>query len=707
MSPCSPSDVSFPTPTTPSGPPIPGVGIPFALPFPNISPFPAGFPEDLQDVFNTLQLLIPPGSIRPALHPNYGKDIYDGIMTLLDQFFPFLMLYKFFLPILNLIICIIEVLCALMNPFALIGAINRLFSQCIPAFLNLFPIFALVIMVISILLLLLSLIEYILNQVLKLVNDVLRNINALTKSFQDADANSVMAIALKLGSLLCVFQNLFVLLSVFTAIIDVIKEMLQLAFSIPPCQGSSTSNQNACCTPYTCPTIVQGDYTNTTGTLQYLPQVELINNSFLGFSQTLRNESWQLFDNVQTQAQAFSNIYNAFDITGITPKPVFFPTDSNYTASTSPNQAAYTINLRLFYNPANWDRTGTPRYIRFTNCIVLQVPSSNLINYNNSTTSVPNAVVSLAGGLGYEDDGSTVLTGFATDGVTPISSQATLGNFIHNAPVQTYSNSLPNDGYTFSDATYTFQPNIEVLLSKQLVTLGCVPSVALNRTFVNTTLFGNVALQTTLLNDLVNSPSFPNTNTAMQCLTTAVLDLRNNLTAAGAANFQTATTVCLNNLQNDTNSALATLIGIGFNACQSTLAISPTVQFTSSTIEVTVNLNENNGIALTQNIPASTASMIASQLTPYITFGEISSFVYDGYQSFVAQLSSTSPGSGEIMVAFDNQILCTNTVSTDPTVSPTHTLQTFAYEFIYTPGVVPGIPRRDAGDVSRDEVKES
>lgn len=709
MAPCSPTDVSFPTPTVPSGPPIPGVGIPFALNLPNISPFPSGFPESLLDILNSLQLLIPPGVLKPALNPNFGKDVFDGILKLLDQFFPFLMLYKFFLPLLNLIICIIEVLCSLMNPFALVGAINRLFSQCIPEFLNLFPIFALIIMIISLLLLLLQLIEYIIAQVLKLVNDILRNINALLKAFQDADANGVLAIATKLGALLCVFQNLFVLLSLFNIIIEVIKDMLRLAFAIPPCQGTSSSDQNTCCSPFTCPTIVQSDYTRSTGTFQYLPQagVEISTIPFFG-AQTLdlRTESWQIYDTQQTQAQAFTNIYDAFDIT-TPPKPVFFPSDANYNANTVPSQAAYTIDLRLFYSPAVWGRPGTPRYIRFTNCIVLAVPTTNLSIWNNTDETINTGVISLAGGAGYEDDGTTVLTGFASDGTTPISSQATLENFIHAKPffVENPTSDIlhSTDGYVFDDMTYTFKPNIPVLLSKQLVTLGCVPSVSLNREFVNTAMFGNIGLQTTALNNLINSPAFPDPNGALQCLNTAVSALRTNLSTEGVALFQATVTTCLGNLQNSTNLALGGLVGIGFNACQSTMSLTPAIQFTSQTITVTVNLNENNGLPLTQGMPASVGNDIATRITPYTTFGEITNFSYDGYQSFTAEISSKEPGSGQIMVAFDNQILCTNLVSADPSIPPSHTLQTLNYQFIYAPsGASAGQPRRDEGDVSRD-----
>lgn len=719
MAPCSPTDVSFPSPTGPSGSPIPGIGLPFAFNIPNISPFPPGFPEDLLDLLNKLQLLIPPGILKPALNPNFGKDIFDAIMKLLDQFFPFLMLYKFFLPILNLIICIIEVLCAIMNPFALIGAINRLFTQCIPAFLNLFPIFALIIMIISLLLLLLALIEYIIAQILKFIEDILRNINALIKAFEDSDANGVLAIALKLGALLCIFQNLFVLLAIFNIIIEVIRDMLSLAFAIPPCAGSSTSNQNTCCSPYTCPAIVQTDYTNNTGTFQYLPEAGVLLSTIPFFgNQTLdlRTESWQLYDIFQLPNQAFSNVYDAFDIDTY-PKPIFFPSDSTFNASTPPSQAAYTVDLRLFYNPSEWNgRSGTPRYIRFTDCIVTAVPSPNLVNWDNDNVPIFTGVISLAGGDGYEDNGTTMLTGFAADGYTPISDQATLENFIHTAGnyVQSPSASILNstDGYTFQNMTYTFKPNIAVLLSKQLVTLGCVPSVSLNRTFVNTTMFGNIGVQGAALNSLINSPSFPNPNAAQQCLTTAVDNLRTNFTVEGVALFQATATTCLNNLANDTNNALASMVGIGFNACTSTVTAVPAIQFTGQPITVTINLNENNGLPLTQGFPATVAAEVASSIVPYATFGEISQFTYDGYQSFVAEISSISPGKGQIMVAFDNQILCTNTVSGDPTVPPVHTLQTLDYQFIYTPvstsvsvgedgGVDVGVPRRDAGDVSR------
>lgn len=717
--PCSPNDVSLQIPDGPSGPAISGFGVPFSLKIPNLNPFPDGFPEDLLDLLDKLKLLIPPGALNAQLNPNFGKDVFDAIMKLLDQFMPFLMLYKFFLPILKLIICIIEILCALTNPFKLIKALINLFRNCIPEFLNMFPIFALIIMIISLLLLILALIEYIIAQILKFIRAILRNILALNKAFQDGDGNGVLAIAKKLGSLLCIFQNLFVLFAIFNIIIQIIKDILALIFSIPPCDDGDPSNQDNCCTPDVCPTIVKSIYTRDTGTLKYLSQVGLAPTlpaplppqfaSLYNFN--VRSESWQLYDTEQPQPEQFRNIFDAFDVV-FTPKPIFFPTDAVYTAKTAINQAPYVADLRVFYNPTSWGRTGDARFIRFNNCIMINVPTANLIEGDLSIQNVFNGVATLAGGIGFEDNGTTHLTGFAPDGITPIGDNATLENFIHQ-PAFSSDNPLLsiNDGYVFSNMTYTFRPNIAPLITKNLVTLGCVPEVALNRSFINNVFAGDIAIKTKLLGELVNGTNFPDPGTAQQCLTTAVSTLRSNMTIDGVAQFQATTDLCLQKLKNDTNTALGQLVGIGFDPCKSTFVASPPVQFTSKPIVVKVNINEKNGLSLTSGLSPEIANNIAARLSPHITFGDITNFSYDGYQFFTANLTSPVPGKGELMVSFDNNTFCTNTIPADNTIPPTHTLQVINYQFVYTLAIpaVPndggdgiGAPRRDEGDQARD-----
>ena len=502
---------------------------------------------------------------------------------------PFLMLYKFFLPILNIIICIIEVLCALMNPFKLISAIHRLFNKCIPEFLNIFPIFALIIMIISLLLLIVALIEYIAAQILKLVALILRNINALNNAFQNGDSNGVLVIAQKLSALLCAFQNLFVLFSIFSIIIDVIRDILSLAFSIPPCQDGNSGDINSCCTPDVCPEIVQSNYTRFTGTFKYIPQFGT-STLFAGFPSpfnqnnfTIRNESWQFFDTQETPAQALRNIFDAIDVTTTdgSPKPVFFPADSTYTATADIKQVPYLFDMRMFYVPQVWGRTGQSRFIRFTNIIMPTVPSTSLFEADNSVQNIFNGVSGLVGGAGFEDDGKTPLSAYQANGITPTTGTATINNFFHMParfePASSFFPPSINDGYTINNVEYTFKPNIAPLLQKSLVTLGCVPSVALSKGFVNNIFASDIGLKTQLLTNLLNGTpnpatgetnTFPDPNAAQQCLLNAIATLRSNMTTEGVAEFQATCDLCLGQLLSDTNSALDSLIGIGIDPCQ-------------------------------------------------------------------------------------------------------------------------------------------
>lgn len=709
MSPCSPNDISIDIPTTP-GPSIPGFGSPHAIKAPDINPFPDGMPEDLMDIMDKLQLIIPPGVIKPSLNPNFGKDVFDGIMKLLDQFMPFLMLYKFFLPVLNMIICIIEVLCAIPNPFKLAKAITKLFTQCIPAFLSLFPMFALVVMIISLLMLLLALIEYIIVQILNLVEKVLHNINMLQNAFQEANTTSVLKIAKKIGSILCLFQNLFVLLAIFTIIIQVIKDILNLVFAIPPCDDNN-SDDDGCCTTDVCPAIVKNNYTRNTGKLKYLNSAGTETTISLPppigtITTSARTESWQLFDEQQEVIQKFINVVNAFDVptsSNESPpffKPVFFPSDAVYNAKTPIKQAAYTVDLKFFYNPSAWGRSGKSRYIIFKDCIVIAAPTNALKLFNNGINVINNGVLSLAGGKGFEEDSVTLLTGFSANGITPISDQATLENFLH---LPNTSSMQPNDGQVLSNVEYTFKPNLNILLQKSLVTTGCLPEVALSKEFINNTFAGDALMKLDSLKKL----SFPDVNLAQECLTTALNTLRFNLTPEGVADFQSTSEICLNQLKKETSKALESLIVLGFDPCKSTMTIDPNVQFTSKIIKLKVTLNETNGLPLAVNMSQDVGENLSSKLKAYVTFGKVSKFTYED-NMFLADISSDFPGAGKVMVSFDDTMLCKNTIN-----PVSHTLQELDYNFVYAPaksvvktgvGDTEGMPARDEADQGREGI---
>lgn len=699
--PCSSPNINNIQPSSsPSG--IPGFGSPFAPSSGSSPTLPSGQPEDLNALFNALEFLTPIGPFKPPFTPNYDRDVLDGIMKLLSAFMPFFALYQMFLPVLNIIICIIEVICAIPNPFKLIDKIQKLFRQCIPDFLALFPQFALIVIILSIINLLISFIEYVINQILILVAIIQQNINTIERALSLADGESILAATAKIGNVLCSFQNIFVILALFQTLIAVIQDVLRLVFNIPPCADNSN---DSCCSPDVCPSFIKDntDIKRDTGTLQYFNEVAIDSGlvlppAFGDLTIDIRKESWQFYDASAPIPLAFINITHAFDLPDGY-NIIFFPTDTNYTSATDPSQVPYLVNLRLFYNPISWgiltDPLG-PRFIRINSCIVLNAPTTSLSEFDNSSKTIANGVLNLTGGLAFEDNGKTPID---INGV-----QATLNTFIHmSAETGIIPPPLnPTDGYTFSEVSYDFIIQHPILLSKALITLGCVPSVGLDRAFVNT-VFGN-NINFTLLNNL----ALPDVPAAQLCMATAIAGLQNNISNEGLATFQSTMSACLSNLQNQATTAAATLIGIGFDANKSTFTIAPSTQFTTQPIKVSVTLAESSGTSITNNLSPTLASTVAGNIKADITLGAIDSFVYDGYSLFTANLTSKLPGNGTIKVSYQNQVISTVNLPSDLTQPPSISETVVPYTFIYSPAVssvktavgdTEGAPRLDNKDV--------
>lgn len=737
MCPCDPNEIVINLPDGPSGPAIPGFGPLFGLNLPtNI--LPEGFPENILELLDKLNFLIPPGNLKSNPNFQFMKDIYDAIMKMMDYFLPFLMLYKFFLPLLNLIICIIEVLCALMNPFKLRKAIRRLFLKCLPEFLNLFPIFALILMIISLLLLLLELIKYIIRKILQLIELILRNIRALLAAFADADNQSILAIARKIGDLLCIFQNLFVLLSFFTLIFQVIREILSFSFRLPPCKRPESSDEESdCCDAESCPGFISlAPHGGSTASFKYLNEVQVDSGLPLPADYPLRTTArpttYQLFDSSQDSLTRFINIVDAADVT-TSPKPVYFPTDANYTSSTPPKQAPYTVDLRMYYNPASFGRDGYEKFIQFKDCIVKQVPTSYYYNYDNSITTISTGVLHLVGGKGYEDDGTTLLNGYATDGITElVGTPATLENFILYQTVVTTSTPVFSltDGYQFNDVEYTWRVNHDVLFSKALITSGCLPGISEARDFTNQVFASNVDFNQQQLQTLmfateedptgstnptgnisfptdadiaqINFLNFPNPAKTQECLNAALTTLISNINEGGVSNFQATSVACLSELEDQTNKAINSLLDLIFDPNKSTFTLEPSIQFTTKTIKVKVDLKTNSGQPIAINLPESVSSEMLGKLKAIATFGEVSDFTYDGYQFFNTEIKSDIKGSGLLSISYDNKLISTITIPQNiddtPTVAPTE----LEYQFVFTPTNIGafGIPGTGAGDTS-------
>lgn len=532
-----------------------------------------------------------------------------------------------------------------------------------------------------------------------MIEIMIANITALARAAQRLENDSILAIIQKVGDLTCFLQNLFIIMAPILVFIQIIKSLLSLGFNIPPC-SSSNGSSSGCCTPNVCPDFIKNNstITSSTGNLLYLNEIDDVPTIVgwpvsLPFGTPLRNESWQFYDPNLSQSQAFINITQAYDLPAGT-TVVFFPPGTNYTATTSPSSVPYTINFTFFYNPilfpiASYTDTKGPRYVEAINVIVQNPPTTGILNWDNQLVAPFNGTLNLIGGVMTE-----------ADGVTPIlnsqNMQMSLNTFIHETA--TIAPTLINDGYLFSDLTYSFTINHEILLSNALITLGCIPEVAANRDFINSTISAQFNTNGANLAALI----LPDVAGTQACIANAISQFTQNISVQSATALQTNLTSCLTSLQNQASSALASAITAGYDQYTSTFSLDTSIQFTTRPITVSVLLTESSGQIMTNNLPASTAAQLAISLVPNISFGQITPFVYDGYSLFTAEITSTLPGNGTIKVAFNNNYISVLNNPTNIALTPSVAVTVLDYTFVESSAITGGQPRRDAGDIARD-----
>jgi len=682
-------------------------------------------PPDLSFLFKTFSFIISGAELKSPLNPNYGKDVIDQVIKIFDGFMPFLMMYKFFLPILKLFICIIEIFCAMPNPIKVAAAVQRLFRDCIPLFLSLFPIVALILMIINVLVLLVQIILYIILLILNIVDLIRQNINVFTKAIDNGDAESILAAAAKIGRVICLLQNIFVALLMVNLIFKIFKDLLKMLFSIPPCDSSDNSSFQNCCTPDVCPQFIKnGNFTRSTGSARYISECkskpENIPPEMQSFakylSSTLRSESFQFYDDSSDIYEEFANIISPNDPNysqyANSQSTIFFPTDASYNKETPPNQSPYLVDIKFLYKPSIFGRDGYDKLVIFKDCIVTNPTTLKLLSANGKTTSKPKGVIKIAGGLGFESDGVTELSGYS--GGEETGEQATLETFLFLESQTVYDDTLTNienkDFIDFENLEYSFKINHKVLVSKNLITYSCLPEINQDRSFTNNVFSNELNVK---IAELQNFP-FPDIDGAINCVNLAIDAFTNNITDEGAQTLGATATACMQQLKEETENAIKDALPLAFDPYKSDFSLQQEVQFTTDTIKVNVDLKEASGSSITNLLPQSAAEIVAKSLTPSISFGEISEFKYNG-TSFEAEIFSPSPGSGTVEISFDNKkiskITPENTVA-DLSKPLTVSIKQLNYQFIYaqsnlsnvtvgTGDSSDGTPIRDGGDISR------
>lgn len=697
--PCTPNNNQINV--NPGPPPtVPGFGTvssPIQIPNPGFD-LPSELLEDFNSLIARLSAIFPSGIFKP--NPDFSmKTVYDFLSQVLTQIAPFLSLYNFFLALLRIIKCIIDILCAIPNVFAVSQKLVVLFRECLPPFLNLYPAFALAIMIISLLLLLLALVEYLLTTIFSIIDSILKNLEIFEKASTLNDAQGTLAAVNKIASLLCFIQNLMAIFVAFSAITSIIEAIAKFA-GVVFCDDS---DEDGCCPPTLCPPFIKNTPNGilvTNGTLVYTKEVSANLASELSAALAsvikippVRQERWQVFSKDLLPEYTINSI--------ITPLVPFFGSDfwadsAVISNNTPPRRAPYTVDITMTINPKLLgiltDIKGTRKFY-IKDCIVIEKPLHGYLDFNNEETDSKNGSLSIAGGLVYEEDNSSYLIN---------GEQATLETFIHHDKL--VSNSLPssNDEVIY-DVSFVWKPNNPALAGFNITTAGCTPEVSVERAIINSVLTTEgiqpweLRLPNVPAGDKVPSLNFlPNISGTQACIENALTLFRKDVSPAGAAEFQSSITVCLNDLKNQTSAALCATLLAAISQFKSTFNLSTDLQFTTKEINVSLTLKDASGSELTNNIPDTCAKQIEEKLTTEITFGNISPFKYDGNKLFTANLSSKFAGSGTIKVLYDNKVISTLSTNQDgQTIIEEYSLDyTFVDETISSP------VRRDETDIS-------
>ncbi|HVI40696.1 MAG TPA: hypothetical protein VM577_08550 [Anaerovoracaceae bacterium] len=658
-------------------------------------------PKDLLEDFTELLKLL--GTILPfgfSANPDLGmKTILDFIANLLTQIAPFLSFWNFIMALLKMIICIIEVLCALPNPFAVAAALATLFSECLPPFLNLFPFLALIAMIIALILLIIALILYIVETIIAIIEEIILNLIVLADGLTLSDVDSVLAAAAKIANLLCFIQNILAILIAIAAILAIIQA-LALIGGAPPCGDDAPSD---CCSTSTCPPFIKNTPDGipvSSGQLYYTSKVGVDLASILGISDDqaglisippVREERWQLISNDPAPQYTIGLIITpVFIINSFPPtfSGIFWPDPLEFKSDLSPRTAPYTVDITVKMNPKQFQPTDTKgkRTFLIKDCIVVRKPYVGKLLFNNLLDfSNFQGTLNVEGGLVFEEDGTTK---YMIDGY-----QGTLNTFIHKD--DSLSDVIPSsdDSVAFDDLQFTWKPNAPAVAGFGLIPFSCIPQVALPKAVVNAAFQAeNPSAVVDKLPVISPAGFLPDVLGAQQCVSNALAEFRKDVSNVGAAKFQAAMQACMDKLTNECNQTICNCINAGASPFKSTVTLNTDVQFTTRPINVNVILRDASGTSISNNIPKSCNIDILG----HVTFGSITPFTYDGYTSFNAQITSNDTGQGELTIEFNGKIL--SQVVNSGTVSAAIEELATPYQFIESV-VVPPV-RRDATDVA-------
>lgn len=207
------------------------------------------------------------GGMEGFANPGKGGNIGSAIHTLLMLLSPFITIYSLILPIFGIIFGILEVLCALMNPFAAIAAVSKLFKKWIPAFMSILPPIAGVALLQQVIEALLCLIYWVMTEVVPTIQLIVDNILGLIEAFANRDDLfdvKLETVEFKLKNLLKTLIQKLGILKAFKPVLELLFLILRLFAGFPCGDGRSSpgllwdrgeESDSTCCSDF-CPPIL-------------------------------------------------------------------------------------------------------------------------------------------------------------------------------------------------------------------------------------------------------------------------------------------------------------------------------------------------------------------------------------------------------------------------------------------------------------------
>ncbi len=204
-------------------------------------PTDGGRDKTYSELTRSMSCTCPAGAIlKPSIAPIPGFNLGDIIADQAKLLTAFSGAYSALVVVMKLVSCIIDVICALVNPFSVIAAVVRLFGTCLPDFILLLPQLAVPAIILCMIKIILAIITYIVTVIIPLIQDIISNIADLIDVIETGNQQAAKAVAFKVVSLIKELYNVVGILAALDAVLAMVKALLSLGIGIP-CGGGGGS----------------------------------------------------------------------------------------------------------------------------------------------------------------------------------------------------------------------------------------------------------------------------------------------------------------------------------------------------------------------------------------------------------------------------------------------------------------------------------